>query len=278
MNADRTMILFAPARSIPAARPNERAVQTVSISSLPASTWRSTSTSADRVADATSGIRSAASLAADAALLSLFALHHSVFAREPVKHALGRLLPPNLVRSVYVWVASLLLIAVCAWWWPIGGYVYDDSVGPRKYAHALLQLLGLWITARGVARIPLRHHTSLVTEVRATGYLTKSLRLAFRRRPQSTVVLYQPSLQWPMYGVEPSRTSMSSPGSSAASKRPPSTAIRRSGVGAPIVVSAGAMQRGVTFERARAGLVPPPGCASRVTTATDAEYTPGSTG
>ena len=57
----------------------------------------------------------------------------------------------------------------------------------------------------GVARIPLRRHVALVTQVRAGGYLSKSVRLPFRTRPQSTVVLYQPLLQWPMYGVDASR-------------------------------------------------------------------------
>ena len=60
--------------------------------------------------------------------------------------------------------------------------------------------------AHGVARIPLRRHVALVTQIRARGYLSKSVRLPFRTRPQSTVVLYQPSLQWPMYGVDASRT------------------------------------------------------------------------
>jgi len=59
---------------------------------------------------------------------------------------------------------------------------------------------------RGVARIMLRQHIALVTDVRARGYLSKSLRLPFRTHPQSTVRIYQPSLQWPMYGVDPSRT------------------------------------------------------------------------
>jgi outer membrane protein assembly factor BamB len=58
----------------------------------------------------------------------------------------------------------------------------------------------------GVARIPLRHHIALITRVRAGGYLSVSVRLPFRTRPQSTVVLYRPSLQWPMYGVDASRT------------------------------------------------------------------------
>jgi outer membrane protein assembly factor BamB len=59
---------------------------------------------------------------------------------------------------------------------------------------------------RGIARIPLRRHVALVTEVRAPGYITRSLRLPFRTRPQSTVRVYRASLQWPMYGVDPSRS------------------------------------------------------------------------
>lgn len=89
----------------------------------------------------------------DLLLLTAFALHHSAFAREPLKAAVARLVPKHLVRSFYVWVASLLLIAACAWWQPIGGDVYDDRAGLRPYGHALVQLLGLWITARSAARI-----------------------------------------------------------------------------------------------------------------------------
>jgi outer membrane protein assembly factor BamB len=59
---------------------------------------------------------------------------------------------------------------------------------------------------RGVAEIPLRHHIALVTDIRAPGYLARTLRLPFRTHPQSTVRLYRPSLQWPMYGVDASRT------------------------------------------------------------------------
>src|SRR5205085_11369236 len=51
-------------------------------------------------------------LALDSALFTLFALHHSLFARDPVKRLFGSV-PAQAVRSVYVYVASLLLIAVC---------------------------------------------------------------------------------------------------------------------------------------------------------------------
>jgi hypothetical protein len=59
-----------------------------------------------------------AALADDTVLITVFALHHSVLAREAVKRRLP--IPSHLVRSVYVWTASVLLIAVCLIWRPIG--------------------------------------------------------------------------------------------------------------------------------------------------------------
>jgi len=91
-------------------------------------------------------------LAVDAALVTIFALHHSLFARERVKAWLSRSLPASRLRSVYVWVASVLLILVCLLWRPIGGEVYAAS-GVAALALAAVQLAGLGITARGVARI-----------------------------------------------------------------------------------------------------------------------------
>jgi outer membrane protein assembly factor BamB len=60
--------------------------------------------------------------------------------------------------------------------------------------------------ARGVARIPLHLHLALLTHVRAPGYLDRALRLPFRTHPMSTVRIYRAALQWPMYGVDASRT------------------------------------------------------------------------
>jgi len=91
-------------------------------------------------------------LAVDAALITVFALHHSLFARERVKEWLARSVPVALLRSVYVWIASLLLMLVCVLWRPIGGTVYGVT-GLAAVALAAVQLAGVWITARGVARI-----------------------------------------------------------------------------------------------------------------------------
>jgi protein-S-isoprenylcysteine O-methyltransferase Ste14 len=88
-------------------------------------------------------------IAIDAALIGVFALHHSLFARESVKRAL-RLVPPSMVRSFYVWVASVLLVLVVMLWRPVGGVLYSVT-GPLAFANALLQASGLWLIARATA-------------------------------------------------------------------------------------------------------------------------------
>lgn len=93
--------------------------------------------------------------------------------------------------------------------------------------------------AHGIALIPLRHHVALITAVSASGYLTRSLRLPFRQRPQSTVLLYRTALQWPMYGVDASRTEAQT----QIRIRPPFRVIWSHGMGSltefPAVVSQG---------------------------------------
>jgi protein-S-isoprenylcysteine O-methyltransferase Ste14 len=91
-------------------------------------------------------------LAIDASLLTLFALHHSLFARKRVKDAIARVIPAALVRSCYVWVASALLILACALWCPIGRELYVVRGVPAIVLIAV-QLIGLWITGRSAARI-----------------------------------------------------------------------------------------------------------------------------
>jgi protein-S-isoprenylcysteine O-methyltransferase Ste14 len=91
-------------------------------------------------------------LAFDAVLFTVFAMHHSAFARTRMKQWLSRLVPERLLRSVYVWIASLLLITVCAAWAPIGGELYRHA-GWLGVPHALVQLAGLWLIARSVRTI-----------------------------------------------------------------------------------------------------------------------------
>jgi methanethiol S-methyltransferase len=91
-------------------------------------------------------------IAADAALITVFAFHHSLFARERVKDWVARHVAGNLVRSLYVWIASALLILVCVGWQPVGGELYA-ATGVLAIALAAIQILGLFITGLGVARI-----------------------------------------------------------------------------------------------------------------------------
>ena len=91
-------------------------------------------------------------MAIDAALFSVFALHHSLFERESVKHWLSAAVPQPLLRPVYVWFASTLLIAVCLAWRPIGGGVYDLA-GLSALALNACQVIGALIILAAVRAI-----------------------------------------------------------------------------------------------------------------------------
>lgn len=89
------------------------------------------------------------SVIVDTLLLTVFATHHSLFAREPVKRRLSAV-PPAMRRSFYVWIASMLLIAVVRVWKPVGGDLYHVT-GLLALFHAAVQLAGIWLIARAVA-------------------------------------------------------------------------------------------------------------------------------
>lgn len=61
---------------------------------------------------------------ANVLLFSAFALHHSIFARTGWKAWLVHRIPPYLERSTYVWIASLLFLAICWWWQPVPGTLW----------------------------------------------------------------------------------------------------------------------------------------------------------
>ena len=99
-------------------------------------------------------------VAIDTALFTLFALHHSLFARPFVKRWLfgvgvrpgsDRGLTP-LERPTYVWVASVLFIAVCAAWRPVPGELYHVT-GVLALAAYAVHVAGIVLTARGSARL-----------------------------------------------------------------------------------------------------------------------------
>jgi len=118
--------------------------------------------------------------AIDAALFAAFALHHSLFAREFAKRWLARL-DAQLIRSVYVYAASALLIAVCVLWRPIGGDLYRAGGAPA-IALGAIQLAGVGVIARSAARIdPLE--LAGIHQTRAGGPLVTSGPYAWVRHP-----------------------------------------------------------------------------------------------
>lgn len=93
-----------------------------------------------------------AAVVIDWLLLAVFATHHSLFARSGAKRFVAQAVPEPLVRSVYVWVASLLLIAVCLLWRPVGGTLYRFS-GWSAAPFWLIQILGAWLIVGAIRAI-----------------------------------------------------------------------------------------------------------------------------
>ena len=81
---------------------------------------------------------------ASVVLFTIFALHHSIMARTGAKAWITRLVPADLERSVYVWIASLLFLAVCLMWQPLPGIVWQVR-GPGGILY-IVQFFGVAVT------------------------------------------------------------------------------------------------------------------------------------
>jgi protein-S-isoprenylcysteine O-methyltransferase Ste14 len=100
----------------------------------------------------TAGEVTTGAIAIDLTLFSAFALHHSVFARTPVRAFVRRFAPEPLERSVYVWIASLMLIGVCYSWRPIPGVAWRVP-SPWSWLLVVMLMGAIWWTLRSAVVI-----------------------------------------------------------------------------------------------------------------------------
>jgi protein-S-isoprenylcysteine O-methyltransferase Ste14 len=82
-----------------------------------------------------------AALAIDSALLGVFALQHSIMARQWFKRMWTRIVPATVERSTYVLFSSLALLLMFWQWRPIGGVIW--SVESPAGAAVLMGLYAL---------------------------------------------------------------------------------------------------------------------------------------
>lgn len=99
-------------------------------------------------------------ITADVVLFSVFALHHSLFARDLFRKSIVRLVG-TLERSVYVWVASALFIAVCALWRPVAGVAWRVNQPVLAWSIVAAQIVGMWLSLRSAFLIDIRELSGL---------------------------------------------------------------------------------------------------------------------
>jgi protein-S-isoprenylcysteine O-methyltransferase Ste14 len=91
-------------------------------------------------------------IAIDTLLFSVFALHHSLFARTPASRWVRTLAPAAAERTIYVWIASILFIAVCVWWQPVPGLLWSVEP-PIGWLLAGVQVAGVVLTGLASRRL-----------------------------------------------------------------------------------------------------------------------------
>ena len=82
-------------------------------------------------------------IAVDAVLFTLFALHHSILARPPIRQAVRANISPTLERALYVWVASALFALVCFSWIRIPAGFVLIAEGPLLWIVRTAQFAGV---------------------------------------------------------------------------------------------------------------------------------------
>ena len=136
--------------------------------------------------DSTPGRALIPSLAINLGLLGLFAVQHSVMARPTFKRWWTKFVPQEAERSTYVLASNLAMIALFAFWQPMGGLLWDVQQEAARWALTGLGAAGLllvlastflinhfdlfglrqvWLFARGHEYTTLRFKTPAVYSV-----------------------------------------------------------------------------------------------------------------
>lgn len=84
-------------------------------------------------------------LAINAGLLGVFAVQHSLMARQGFKRAWTRIVPTPVERSTYVLFSSLALILLFWKWQPMGGVIWRIENTPVSYALWALYAAGWFL-------------------------------------------------------------------------------------------------------------------------------------
>ena len=88
------------------------------------------------------------------------AIARAVLANRRQVASVTTLVAPELERSAYVWIASLLFIGVCALWRPVPGIAWEVE-GAGAWVLRVLQATGLWLTLRSAAILNVRELAGL---------------------------------------------------------------------------------------------------------------------
>jgi outer membrane protein assembly factor BamB len=94
---------------------------------------------------------------------------------------------------------------------PVGRVVYVsviDGDTHQKIRTATVAIAGRKdrVSTRAIGKLHVKRARPLPVTAWAPGYPSRTVRLGFNKRVWRTLYLYQPALQWPMYGVVPART------------------------------------------------------------------------